>query len=194
MDNFLYKERSSIFLNNNNNPLRNKIFSWQQQLFLIFQFDIWFNMFLSDIYTRTHSKSQLINRMCWIQSRRQYRILQIKMIDNLHYFDELEEAITSLEWKLLGLESRAMSNLIVQRNNTHIIFVLRSDEEMISNMKIDNSIKAKNLTRMFIDKQNITEHFSKYVFGLLNINRYDMLFSDMIITIMWIFSEKTISV
>ena len=60
------------------------------------------------------------------------------MIDNLHYFDELEEAITSLEWKLLGLESRAMNNLIVQRNNTHIIFVLRSDEKMISNMKIEN--------------------------------------------------------
>ena len=60
------------------------------------------------------------------------------MIDNLHYFDELEEAITSLEWKLLGLESRAMNNLIVQRNNTHIIIVLRSDEKMISNMKIEN--------------------------------------------------------
>ena len=52
------------------------------------------------------------------------------MIDDLHYFDELEEAITSLEWKLLGLESRAMNNLIVQRNNTHIIFVLRSDEKI----------------------------------------------------------------
>ena len=61
------------------------------------------------------------------------------MIDNLHYFDELEEAITSLEWKLLGLESRAMNNLIVQlRNNIYIIFVLRSDEKMISNMEIEN--------------------------------------------------------
>ena len=79
------------------------------------------------------------------------------MIDDLHYFDELEEAITSLEWKLLGLESRAMNNLIVQRNNTHIIFVLRSDEEMISNMKIENSITANNMTWLLIDNVTVNQ-------------------------------------
>ena len=79
------------------------------------------------------------------------------MIDDLHYFDELEEAITSLEWKLLELESRAMNNLIVQRNNTHIIFVLRSDEEMISNMKIENSITANNMTWLLIDNVTVNQ-------------------------------------
>ncbi len=79
------------------------------------------------------------------------------MIDDLHYFDELEEAITSLEWKLLGLESRAMNNLIVQRNNTHIIFVLRSDEKMISNMKIENSITANNMTWLLIDNVTVNQ-------------------------------------
>ena len=79
------------------------------------------------------------------------------MIDDLHYFDELEEAITSLEWKLLGLESRAMNNLIVQRNNTHIIFVLRSDQKMISNMKIENSITANNMTWLLIDNVTVNQ-------------------------------------